>query len=719
MATYSNWTDIKINEPQFQLMLDFGNSETGYFNKDDIGKDKSEQVGGTSLEFAVNIQATGSGVGYVFSIVQRPDYLKGAYLVTKQMNNTNQSLASVFEEPNGLMCRRACFYLSNPRYQEQIGNDQSGTLWHSGFFTAPVYLRFRYITMDDVIKEYQFYADVDIVRSRDSQMVDTSVNPNIIKWRGQPSNIMHQVNKVLGDWDSDPSGNYPAEQNQQTMEFTATIPIFTNLTDADTYLRSGTMTEPDEPEPDMRHFYIDCKNYSNTEPTFSGATYLSHHRQDFYWDEIGELAYMKRYYTADIKAPHNMEIDGNKATIDLYKDTIYMTEDDTTGSTTTTENMPMNVVNKHYNTGEEWRFNSDTKLWYCSVMSTNIQLVGSKNDPFLPPDPSNPTGDDENNTDMPDPTIQNGGGRVFILDSIQMASVRNRLYTTDEDARELIKKGLEMYGDNPVNFIVDCYATPINVKGFCNGSNTNIPFGAYISDVNGYEVQTNNTRVTIASVQIQGTYNDFRDYATNYYLYLPYYGFCKLDTEKYLSKVLKIDMAYDVWTGNIKYYLFSGGNMVEMFECSSKISQPLMSNSAYDNARNVIKSTESAVGNAVGISSNMASGNYGAIVSNATAYTDSLLDIDKSMHGGEKRLSGSLSSSINKFDPTYCYMIIEYPQFVKPDSMESEYGLPDNSINKIGSYHGYLQCTKPNLNVNCTSGELAEIESLLASGVYV
>ena len=337
----------------------------------------------------------------------------------------------------------------------------------------------------------------------------------------------------------------------------------------------------------------------------------------------------------------------------------------------------------------------------------------------------NTTGDADAETVMND-TAENGTilSSVYVMTKEQLEAFGGVIYTDNTEIITAIKEGLALYGENPINFVVDCFYIPFDVSTFINTSSvTTIKFGSYVSDLSALKVIKNNTLATLATVDIVGAYNDYRDYDFNYYLYLPYVGFTLLDIEMIIYKTLTIKAFFDVRTGNIKYYLFAGLNLIKTFEGNIRVSMPLASSDKVAQAGQYIKGIDSIVSGSMstGMEIGSAIATKGASLAGGVgggipSIINGAMELQK---GAPKSVSGNSSPSTAILDALYPYLIIEKPIYKNASNVRTEYNKPDMSVRKIGDTRGYGIFTDVMLETDADEEERSEILSLLSSGVIV
>lgn len=311
------------------------------------------------------------------------------------------------------------------------------------------------------------------------------------------------------------------------------------------------------------------------------------------------------------------------------------------------------------------------------------------------------------------------GSETLCLSYGQCVEFFNLLFTSDESIIEQIKTGLQFYGTNPVDCIVDFFAIPFNASTFAQLKSSNeVSFGSY-----SHTFDQNMPRLEqIAPIMKQcfqtyvtGAYNDWRDWQSNYYLYLPYVGVTSIDVDKYLYKNLTCNVAVDVRTGQIKYFLLANNILVDTFETVCRVSLPISSVNNYQNAREKLDSITNVVSGGVNSLKALPTGQ--SPLGGISQFTNALLDTQKLP---QLNVSGNSSPSNAWLDPSYCYLLIHSPEF-EYNGVVNNYNMPDNQVRQIGANRGYLVATDVILNgcSNCSEEEKNAIATALRNGVFV
>lgn len=234
--------------------------------------------------------------------------------------------------------------------------------------------------------------------------------------------------------------------------------------------------------------------------------------------------------------------------------------------------------------------------------------------------------------------------------------------------------------------------------------------------INGTEVKRCKPPKTVVSRYIAPIYNDWRQYYTNYYLYLPFVGIVALESERYVGHTLTVRLFVDVRTANIKFYILSDDVLMEQYESSCRVSLPCSSASPYSATRSKVASAEQLLTNTVGVASGVATGNTGAVVGSIRSGVSNAYGVIQPI---PKKSVGSFSPSTAIYDSLHIYIMTETPEIIVDEGLKNNYGMPCNIWSSIGSHSGYIEVDDIRLKGAIPPDDKAEILNALKSGIYV
>lgn len=376
-------------------------------------------------------------------------------------------------------------------------------------------------------------------------------------------------------------------------------------------------------------------------------------------------------------------------------------------------------------------------------------------DPYDPNDPDNPTpGDDDDGDDWGDVYTRNFFTQQYILNTGGLQEISNALYDVGAGhIWENIKKGVEMFGDSPINSVVNLMYYPLDLSEVFTsvGSVSDVWFGGYQFNMQSHTalklVYPNGYKFcggTTIRPKFKGRVDSWRDiYATRIFIDLPYCGRYELDPGKYYDKFIKVIYYIDTRTGSCVACLVNGENTgdkngycLDSFngQIGTQIPITLTDFNAFANAQ-----INTLLGNG---GQAMISGGQQASAATGALAAGSGLGVVGAMGGaaalgaiqGAKTVYGLMQNNINRFNSTRGgstamlnqYMnqkpriIFEYQKMDIPDNYYDMNGGPSNYSGMVKSFNGYLECEQIRLQMpGATQSEKEKARALLMGGVYI
>lgn len=329
-------------------------------------------------------------------------------------------------------------------------------------------------------------------------------------------------------------------------------------------------------------------------------------------------------------------------------------------------------------------------------------------------------GEDLSSQDIPevDLGISGIGCHVYAMSKADIIDLmQNYLYVTNQSLIDDIKDGIWYWGNNPIDFFIDCYYVPLDITDFYSTSSGEMKFGSYTFTGSSFTTidETDGTRLKLFETSFEGIYNNWRDYTQfDYELYLPFYGFFKLDPQKYINKMVKCEMSFDITTHNLRYYLYADGIISDRVDGSVGINIPLMASDMVNKAKNDRAAIQGAATGFVSGIANATKGDLAGAVGNIINMGASLERVNNK---ATESVSGSFSSAMNVYDIRYCYLKITEKQLIIPDQVNVIYNYPSYYMGVASALSGYCEIADIQLSCAATDEEIAEIKSLLKGGV--
>lgn len=321
------------------------------------------------------------------------------------------------------------------------------------------------------------------------------------------------------------------------------------------------------------------------------------------------------------------------------------------------------------------------------------------------------------------------GVNVYALSEAQIKDIMsNYLYTTDPATQTTISDALWLWGNNPIDFLVDCYYIPFDITTFYSTINANLKFGTYQFTGTSFPVikETNGNRLTLFNTSFEGVYGNWRDFTQfNYDLYLPFYGFYSLDTYKYLNKTVRCEMMFDLTTHNLRYYLFCDDIITDRIDASVGINIPIMGTDMVNKAKHDRDIKYSVLNDSIGagasIGMGVTSADFGGALTGVVSGVGHIINGVKQYQELNTRASqnvvGGFSSAMNTYDIMYAYLRITERQIVIPANINNIYNYPSYYMGALSSLNGYCEIEDVQLLSNATEEEQEEIKGLLRGGV--
>lgn len=399
--------------------------------------------------------------------------------------------------------------------------------------------------------------------------------------------------------------------------------------------------------------------------------------------------------------------------------------------------LPSAAVNYQYNANNSWTDFSNGDICYANL-NTNIKIFSSEEalDEYFDTGDANDAingGDDDggkesdigsklDGTDIPTttPGLSGTGSYVYALSLANLKSIMdNCLYVTDNDVIDAVKNGLWLWGNNPIDFLVDLYYVPFSLSSFYTLGSAGVKFGTYaFPNAGSFPIITDasGNRITLFNTFFSRIYGDWRDFAyVQYDLYLPFIGFVPLDVSKYLGHTVKCEMMFDVTTHNMRYYLFSDGVITDRFDGSVGVNMPIMASDQVNKAKMDIQNTKDTINAGIGLVGSLAAGSIGGSISGIMDFAQGMAAVT-----GQKTpqsVNGGFSSSMNIYDVKYAYLRITENKHLVPGNLHSVYNYPSYYIGPLSALSGYCELEDVQLKSSCTEYEYNEIKNLLKEGV--
>lgn len=394
--------------------------------------------------------------------------------------------------------------------------------------------------------------------------------------------------------------------------------------------------------------------------------------------------------------------------------------------------------------------NTDIPIWKNEndaqdYIDGELPIEEAENWPIISPqypDPEVP-GDPDAVTEFGEVGARSIFSQQYIVPLSVLYEIANTFYdTTTAGLWEDIKKGLEMYGDSPIEAIENLSYYPLDLSQvFPTMSQNYIYFGGYqmsFSQGSVNKIINPDGSKDLGSLffhRINNNWLDFEPYC-KLFANIPYCGEYQLDLSEYYEKELSVKYFIDTRTGSCCCCLLANGHLVDKFNGQMGVQMPikLTDFSAYANSQiNTLLGmggqTMQNMGAVGQTASQAVTAGSGAALAGAGA-----LAVGMGGVMGAKTVYGLAQNNINRYSKTKggsTSMLNMYmPQMVTftfernipdiPSNFYQMHGYPSNAGGNIGSFSGYLECDQVKLSMpGATESEKDKARALLMSGVFI
>lgn len=383
---------------------------------------------------------------------------------------------------------------------------------------------------------------------------------------------------------------------------------------------------------------------------------------------------------------------------------------------------------------------TDFGNWYQTPINSNGMVVGTFRDLSKDPtyfqqiiDPSviviNPqTADDIDSTPLTVPPMYYiaAGTEVYALTQGQVETTMTGLFNLPASIIETIDKFNNTLGESIKSIIV----YPFQIPQYFNTVTGNMVFhGEEIIDTVA-KVRQNTCIYDMGGYQVQstGTFLDYSPYC-NYFMYLPYCGFIRLDPRDVVGKELSVKYVIDILTGSCTANIFREGVLIRSESGTIGVHIPVTSRDFTEMANTLLSAgVDSANAAITGVMSMQATGNlytsgHAKAVPGITGSISTALEVANNLD----RLADS--SVQQKGNPTTsgAFVLPQYVFIVKVKAKESSYkgyahekGVACLKTDNFHNFHGYTVFQNFDTSgIPLLEEELMELKRIMESGVYI
>ena len=268
---------------------------------------------------------------------------------------------------------------------------------------------------------------------------------------------------------------------------------------------------------------------------------------------------------------------------------------------------------------------------------------------------------------------------------------------------------LKLYS-NPMEAILGLYVLPVSPSDVTK--NVNVYVGNVDLNVNATLVNSYQQTYTAGVIDIAHYNHDVRDYSpySQYFLYLPFIGIVELNSDDVVGSKLTIYYDFDLCTGSIlaRIWVSRGALNACLYQFTGSCIYRLPV-TQFDQANLVTIAANASL-------SALAGGLTGGPVrAGAQAVQQGFNSLQSHVTQG-----GSIGGNASIVASPYPYVIIKHRTPQTPTNFNKFYGRPTLKTVTLSKEKGFVKVKDINLhNINLTSDELNELESILKEGVIL
>lgn len=282
-------------------------------------------------------------------------------------------------------------------------------------------------------------------------------------------------------------------------------------------------------------------------------------------------------------------------------------------------------------------------------------------------------------------------------------------YLWSDDFFNTIKKNFQ----SPYENIVSLHMLPISVSG---GAFSPVKIGGIETNASAYKITQTYADIDLGAITISEYWGNFLDYdATQVYIYLPFVGNQKIDTNKIMGRSIRVRYRVDILTGSFVCWLLVSDtkraqgitHIIGSWTGNMALFLPL---SQSNNTRWI--SALSSFSGAGSVTGALASGTMAM----ATASAATSLGLGH----GDIQTASNYSSNMGFMGEMTPYVTIIRPEQQFPDNYQNYVGVPSFISSTVGATSGFTKVQEVHVDIaTATETERLEIESLLKNGIIV
>lgn len=375
-------------------------------------------------------------------------------------------------------------------------------------------------------------------------------------------------------------------------------------------------------------------------------------------------------------------------------------------------------------------------------------------DPDAPDEDVDPnTYTDEVSLSHPAFTPVNIFNKTYAMNATQLRSLADYLWNSDDDIYGEVYDGLKLFGQCPMDGIIDIRMYPFDVLSMLyTSSGEFIKIGRTVTDTYGRRVTGVQTAVIdLGSCTFFKKFKNFLDYSphTQARLYLPYCGIVAIDTTEFMGRTITAKMIVDVVTGACTCVVFADGFPVAESHGSCGIGIAV---SGSDSAKYTASVLSNFVGGVSSIASSAVSVGVGGMSNIVPAQTTASSGVMRQrmadykhdvtanaasagggVVGGLSQIweayttpvqymsAGAATPATSTWLPQKAYFLIDRPVQLERSGYGHTVGYACMIFGTLSSFSGFTVCSNVDTSgfAQATETERAELKALLETGVFL
>lgn len=332
-------------------------------------------------------------------------------------------------------------------------------------------------------------------------------------------------------------------------------------------------------------------------------------------------------------------------------------------------------------------------------------------------------GDDMGQSEPDFSTQQFNGVNTYFCTPQQIKEFTDWFNKDNNDIFTVLANWVTGKWNNLANAILTIYDYPVPASyiGVDNDTeNKDIILATLNSNITATAIYQKAPLVTLGEIDIGtshgGSYIDYAPY-TDIYLYLPFYGWTKLDTNLYMGTKLVVKAMFDCLSNKVTYYLWSHGDTKILTDTlDAKVGTEVAIT-----LENSVERMTQVMNNVISTASSMATMKMNGANATATAMIGAQglgmqATPQLSVAGGSTEQSG-------QYQPNRLTLMIKSPSYNVPSNYGQVIGYPTFKQKKLKDIQGFVVCDNAYIewDNDCVlyEDERNEVINLLNEGVYL